>query len=130
MSAHGPARVMVVDDEPHVREFLRDFLTSQRYEVAAFATGRQLLDAVPTFQPDVIVMDMRMSGLSGAEVLAAVRRAGVTVPDILTSGNHVAVPESVFDSVKKPFDPRRLTGVVSAAVDQGRSDDRGKQTSP
>jgi hypothetical protein len=32
MSAHEPARVMVVDDEPHVREFLRDFLTSQRYE--------------------------------------------------------------------------------------------------
>lgn len=130
MSAHEPARVMVVDDEPHVREFLRDFLTSQRYEVAAFATGRQLLDAVPTFQPDVIVMDMRMPGLSGAEVLAALRRAGVTVPVILTSGNHVAVPEGVFDFVKKPFDPRRLAGVVSAAVDQGRTDDRGKETSP
>jgi FixJ family two-component response regulator len=125
-----PGRVMVVDDEPHVREFLRDFLTSLRYEVAAFATGRQLLDAVPTFQPDVIVIDMRMPGLSGAEVLAALRRAGVTVPVILVSGNQLTVPEGVFDFVKKPFDLRTLAGVVSAAVDQGRTDDRGKETSP
>jgi FixJ family two-component response regulator len=125
-----PGRVMVVDDEPHVREFLRDFLISLRYEVAAFATGRQLLDAVPTFQPDVIVIDMRMPGLSGAEVLAALRRAGVTVPVILVSGNQLTVPEGVFDFVKKPFDLRTLAGVVSAAVDQGRTDDRGKETSP
>jgi FixJ family two-component response regulator len=84
---------------------------------------------VPTFQPDVIVMGMKMPGLSGGEVLAALRRAGVTVPVILVSGNQLTVPEGVFDFVQKPFELRRLAGVVSAAVDQGRTDDRGKETS-
>jgi len=119
MSRQEPARIMVVDDEPHVLEFLRDFLTSQRYEFAAFATGRQLLEAVST-----------MPGLSGTDVLAALRRASVTVPVILVSGHQVTVPEGVFDCVKKPFDLRRLAGAVSAAVDQGRIEDRGKETSP
>jgi DNA-binding NtrC family response regulator len=130
MSRQEPARIMVVDDEPHVLEFLRDFLASQRYEVAAFATGRQLLAAVSTFPPNVIVADMTMPGLSGTDVLAALRRAGVTVPVILVSGHQVTVPEGVFDCVKKPFDLRRLAGAVSAAVDQRRLEDRGKETSP
>ena len=119
MSRQQPARVLVADDEPHVREFLRDFLTSQRYEVAAFATGAQLLNAVPTFQPDVIVVDMLMPGLSGTDVLAALRRAGVTVPVILISGHHITVPEGVFAFIKKPFDLRRLAEVLADAVDHG-----------
>jgi DNA-binding response OmpR family regulator len=93
VSRQQPARVLVADDEPHVREFLRDFLTSQRYEVAAFATGAQLLNAVRTFQPDVVVVDMLMPGLSGTDVLAALRRAGVTVPVILISGHQITVPK-------------------------------------
>jgi CheY-like chemotaxis protein len=78
-------RVLIADDGPQIREWLRDFLTSQGYEVAAVATGAQLLDAVPTFQPDVIVVDMVMPGFSGTDVLAALRRGGLTMPVILIS---------------------------------------------
>ena len=114
-----PARVLVADDEPLVREFLRDLLTSEGYEVAVFATGTQLLDAVPTFHPDAVVVDMMMPGLSGADVLAALRRAGLTVPVILISGHPITEPKGFFAFIKKPFNLPHVIEVVAAAVDRG-----------
>ena len=114
-------RVLIADDGPQIREWLRDFLTSQGYEVAAVATGAQLLDAVPTFQPDVIVVDMVMPGFSGTDVLAALRRGGLTMPVILISGHEIPVREGFFGVLSKPFKLRRLAEVVAAAMSHGRS---------
>jgi CheY-like chemotaxis protein len=71
-------RVLIVDDEPPIRELLRDFLAGRGYEVAAAATGGEALAAVPTFRPDVILVDRLMPGLSRTDVLDALRRGGVT----------------------------------------------------
>ena len=101
-------------------ELLHDFLTGQGYEVIAGATGPQVLAAVSTFQPDVIVVDMVMPGLSGIDVLAALRRAGVTVPVILISGQ-IIVREGFFGVLSKPFTFQRLAEVVAAAVDHART---------
>jgi DNA-binding NtrC family response regulator len=114
-------RVLIADDGPQIREWLRDFLTGQGYEVAAVATGAQLLDAVPTFQPDVIVVDMVMPGFSGTDVLAALRRGGLTMPVILISGHEITVREGFFGVLSKPFKLRRLAEVVAAAMSHGRS---------
>ena len=114
-------RVLIVDDEPHVREMLRDFLGGKGYEVATAATGGQALDAVPTFQPDVILIDMLMPDLSGTDVLAALHRAGVTVPVILMSGRPAPVHEGFFGVLNKPFNLRRLAEVVAAAMGHGRT---------
>jgi DNA-binding NtrC family response regulator len=114
-------RVLIADDGPQIREWLRDFLTSQGYEVAAVATGAQLLDAVPTFRPDVIVVDMVMPGFSGTDVLAALRRGGLTMPVILISGHEITVREGFFGVLSKPFKLRRLAEVVAAAMSHGRS---------
>lgn len=113
-------RVLIADDEARIREVLRDFLAAQGYDVATVATGAQALDAVPTFQPDVIVVDMVMPGLSGIDVLAALRRAGLSVPVILISGQ-VIVREGFFGVLSKPFKLRRLAEVVAAAVDHRRT---------
>jgi len=67
-------RVLVVDDELHVRDLLRDVLTTMGDEVVTVATGAEALEVVPTFQPDVILVDMVMPGLSGTDVLDALRR--------------------------------------------------------
>ena len=115
-----PGRVMVADDEPHVRQFLHELLSSEGYEVGVFATGAQLLDAVPTFHPDVIVVDMMMPGLSGIEVLAALRRAGLAVPVILISGHPITELEGFFAFIKKPFNLPRVIEAVAAAADRGR----------
>jgi DNA-binding response OmpR family regulator len=115
------SRVLIAEDEPPLRELLHDFLASQGYEVIAVSTGAQVLEAVPTFQPDVIVVDMVLPGLSGIEILAALRQAAYTVPVILTSGHHVAVREGFFGVLRKPFTFQRLVEVVAAAVDHGRT---------
>ena len=114
-------RVLIVDDEPHVREMLRDFLEGTGYEVATAATGRQALDAVPTFQPDVILIDMLMPNLSGTDVLDALHRAGVTVPVILMSGHQAAAREGFFGVLMKPFNLRSLAEVVATAMGHGRT---------
>lgn len=118
----GLSRVLIVDDEPHIREVLSDFLTRVGDEVATAATGAAALEAVPTFQPDVILLDMVMPGLSGADVLDALRAAGLTVPVILISGQPITPPEGVFAFLKKPFDLRKVAELVTAAVGDGRAD--------
>ena len=112
-------RVLIADDDPHIRELLRDFLAGQGYEVTAVATGAQALDAVPTFRPDVILVDRLMPGLSGTDVLDALRGAGVTVPVILMSGHHANAPEGFFGVLRKPFNLPRLAEVVAAAIGHG-----------
>jgi CheY-like chemotaxis protein len=115
------SRVLIADDEPHVLELLRDFLTGVGYEVLAVATGAEALDAVPAFQPDVILLDMLMPGLSGRDVFDALRRTGVTVPVILISGTPRLVEEGFFRVLRKPFDLRALADAVAAAVNHRRS---------
>jgi DNA-binding response OmpR family regulator len=117
----GPGRVLIADDEPHVRELLRDFLAREGYEVTTVGTGAQALDAVPTFQPDVLLVDMLMPGLSGRDVLDSLRRTGVTVPVILISGGPNVVAEGFFEVLRKPFNLRTMAEIVAAAVDHGRT---------
>jgi CheY-like chemotaxis protein len=109
-------RVLVVDDELLVRDLLRDFLTTVGDEVATAASGAEALEVVPTFRPDVILVDMVMPGMSGEAVLHALRRAGHTMPVILISGQIVTPPEGFFAFLRKPFDLRKLAEVVTAAV--------------
>jgi CheY-like chemotaxis protein len=112
--------VLIADDEPHVREVLRDFLTSEGYVVVAVASGADVLEAAPTVQPDVIVVDMVMPGVSGTDVLAALRRTGVTVPLILISGTPRIVEEGFFRVLRKPFNLRAVGDAVAAAVNHQR----------
>ena len=120
MMTPASGRVLIADDEPLILELLRDFLIGEGYDVATATTGAQVLDAVPTFQPDVIVVDMVMPGLSGRDVLDALRRVGVTVPVILISGNSHIVGDGFFGVLRKPFDIRKMSEVVAAAVSHGR----------
>ena len=78
-------RVLIVDDERHIRDVLRDFLTAMGDEVATAPSGAAALEMVSTFQPDVILRDMVMPGMSGADLFHALRTAGITVPVILIS---------------------------------------------
>jgi CheY-like chemotaxis protein len=118
-----PGRVLIVDDEPLVRALLRDFLTTVCVEVATAASGEEALEIVPRFQPDVILTDAMMPGMSGADLLDALRGAGVTVPVILISGTPILMADGFFRLLRKPFDLGELAQVVRAAMDHGRTED-------
>jgi CheY-like chemotaxis protein len=115
-------RVLIVDDEPHVRSLLLDFLTTVCDEVVAAGNAADALELVPTFQPDVILTDMMMPGTSGADFLGALRRAGVTVPVILISGQPMPMPDGFFEVLTKPFDLRKLADVVTGAMSHGKTE--------
>ena len=114
-------RILVVDDEQLICELLRDFLTDEGYEVVTALTGAEALEAVPTFQPEVILVDMLMPGLSGRNVLDALRRAGVDVPVILISGDSRVEGDGFFGVITKPFDLLMIGQVVAAAVSHRRT---------
>jgi CheY-like chemotaxis protein len=111
----APGRILIVDDEPLVCALLRDFLARVADVVATAGSGADALRIVPVFQPDLILTDMMMPGMSGADLLDALRRAGVTVPVILMSGKPITMPEGFFGLLQKPFDLRELAEVVTAA---------------
>ena len=115
-------RVLIVDDELRIREVLRDFLTMMGDEVATAASGAEALKIVPMFQPDVILTDMVMPGMSGVDLLAALHCDGVTAPVILISGHPIDLPEGFFNLLQKPFDLRKLAEVVTAAMDHRRTE--------
>jgi CheY-like chemotaxis protein len=118
MTPHS-ARVLVADDDPLIRELLREFLADEGYEVTTVATGPQALDVVPTLRPDLILLDMFMPGLSGRGVLDALRRAGVTAPVILVSGYPTIQAEGFFGVIRKPFNLSVMADIVAAALRQG-----------
>ena len=111
-----PGRVLIVDDEPLVCGLLRDFLSTVSDEVATATSGTEALRIVRVFQPNVILTDMMMPGMSGADLLDALRQAGVTVPVILMSGKPLTMPEGFFGLLRKPFDLLELAEVVTAAL--------------
>ena len=74
------------------------------------------------FQPDVILTDMMMPGMSGADLLDALRQAGVTVPVILMSGKPITMPEGFFGLLRKPFNLPELAEVVTPALHHGRTE--------
>jgi CheY-like chemotaxis protein len=93
----APVRVLVTDDEPAVLNMLRDLL-AKGYEVGAAA-----LAAVPRFLPDVLLVDIGMPGLSGPQVLEALRRTGSKIPLIGISGDASRPIEGFFAFLQKPL---------------------------
>ena len=113
--------MLIADDDADIREVLRLFLVGKGYLVSTVESGQEALDAVPMFRPDVIVVDMVMPGLTGNDVLSALRRGGVTVPVILISAYDQLADAGFFMTLGKPFKLRMLAEAVASAVDHGRS---------
>lgn len=87
-----PARVLLAEDDPDMRRLLAEELRRDGYEVLEAKDGKEMelrLKSVrhcPLKAPDVIIMDVRMPGHSGLEILAALRQAQWTTPVVLITG--------------------------------------------
>ena len=69
----GMTRVLVVDDEPSIRQLVATLLTLEGFDVATAEDGRDAMDQVLAVAPDIVVSDVRMPRLNGCELLAALR---------------------------------------------------------
>ncbi|MFI5275130.1 MAG: response regulator, partial [Ktedonobacterales bacterium] len=86
----GPAesaertRVLIVDDEPHIVEFLQMGFEYEGFAVAVAASGDEALHVAATHRPDIVILDLMLPGISGLEVARRLRRGGDVAIIMLT----------------------------------------------
>lgn len=77
--------ILVVDDEENIRWLYKEELEEEGYIINAAASGEEALAMVPKLKPDLVVMDIKMPGLSGVETLIKMKEADRNLPVILCS---------------------------------------------
>lgn len=107
------ARLLVVDDDPSVREMLRSYLEGHGYQVAEAATGAEMREQIEQDTPDAVLLDVRLPGEDGL-VLARYLRERYDVGIIMVTASGDVVDRVVGlelgadDYIAKPFEPREL----------------------
>jgi DNA-binding response OmpR family regulator len=103
------ARVLVVDDEPDAVELLQEFLTTKGYEVVTASNGEEALRKVKEERPHLMLLDVRMPGMNGMEVLRRVREFDQEVGIIMVTAvneeetGREALKLGAFDYIVKPL---------------------------
>jgi two-component system KDP operon response regulator KdpE len=117
-----PLRVLVVDDEPAIRRFVRTSLIAQGYRVSEAEDGPGTLDALRREPPEVLVLDLGLPGLDGFEIIRQLRESGSAIPIIVLSsrtdeaGKVKALDLGADDYVTKPFGVEELLARLRAAL--------------
>jgi DNA-binding response OmpR family regulator len=126
-------RVLVVDDEPTVREVVQRYLERDGYQVEAAADGTGALDALAARPFDLVVLDLMLPGVDGLEICRTIRAAGPTAVIMLTAKGDeadriVGLELGADDYVVKPFSPRELVARVRSVLRRTRTS--GEQPVP
>ena len=121
-----PTRVLVVDDEPKIRDVLRRYLVADGFEVSEAVTGEAALEQVRALHPEVVVLDVRLPGKDGFEVLAELRKTSTAYVLMLTARSDevdklLGLTLGADDYVIKPFSPREVSARVKALLRRSRS---------
>jgi two-component system KDP operon response regulator KdpE len=122
MNASQPLGMLVVDDEPAIRRFLRTSLEVQNYRVIEAADGGAALDAMRRNAVDLVVLDLGLPGIDGFEVIRRLRAANSSVPIVVLSsrtderGKVEALDLGADDYVTKPFGIDELLARIRAAL--------------
>src|SRR5262245_40862792 len=126
------SRILVVDDEAAIRDSLRMTLEYEGYDVQVAATGQEGLALAERDTPDLVVLDVKMPGMDGIEVLDRLRAINETLPVIVISGHGTigtaveATKKGAFDFIEKPFASERVLVSLRNALDQRRLRDENR----
>jgi DNA-binding NtrC family response regulator len=118
------ARILLVDDDPSLREVLSFGLQEHGHAVSSHADGASALRALDSFRAEVVITDLRMPGMSGAEVTRRVRERDPGIPVILLTAfgtdeeATVAARRGAFHCLTKPVHRDELEAVVSRALER------------
>jgi two-component system OmpR family response regulator/two-component system alkaline phosphatase synthesis response regulator PhoP len=126
------ATILVCDDDPSLRELVRAVL-GPRYRFVEAADGTEALQLTRELQPDLMVLDVMLPGLSGIEVLEEIR----TDPElrdlkvvVITAWSHAEIDAQVAGAdrfVSKPFDPDELSTAVEELLGVGSTEPTGAE---
>jgi two-component system response regulator RegX3 len=116
--------VLVVDDQPEYARLISLSLAREGFEVRTASGGEEAIDRASEIHPDVVMLDVRMPGLDGFEVMAQLRERW-PVPVIMVTGNdsmedrRSGLDRGADDYITKPFAPRELAARVRALLRRG-----------
>ncbi|MBU9888401.1 MAG: response regulator [Candidatus Omnitrophica bacterium] len=122
-------KVLVIDDEKDVRDLVAEQLRVLRYHAIVASNGYEGLEKVKQENPDLIILDLLMAGMSGYETFMRLRQAGIQTPVIALSGRKGM--EGLFEKgqlagfILKPYESRELLEKVEMTI--GPSDIREKK---
>jgi two-component system nitrogen regulation response regulator NtrX len=126
------SRILVVDDEAAIRDSLRMTLEYEGYDFLGAATGQEGLALVEREAPDLVLLDVKMPGMDGLEVLDRLRSMNDALPVVVISGHGTistaveATKKGAFDFIEKPFASERVLVSLRNALDQRRLRDENR----
>ena len=114
-------KVLVVDDEPHIRRLLRTTLERSNYEVIEAAGAREALDRLTNSQPDIVLLDLGLPDRDGLELVPLIRKQSKATLLVIsardaTDQKVAALDLGADDYVTKPFDTEELLARIRAAL--------------
>ena len=116
------SRILIVDDEPDMRLAVRNVLKLRGYEVSEAGDGPSALEMARAERPDLVLLDLRLPGMDGIEVLAGLKKIDETVPVVMITGyGHIQSAVDVMklgasEYLQKPFENAQLVATVKKFV--------------
>ncbi len=118
--------ILIVDDEPQVRDIVATYLAREGFDVRTAADGHEAIAAIQARRPDAMVLDLMLPGVNGLQILQKLREDGDQVPVIVLSARGKE-PERVAglelgadDYLAKPASPREVAARVRAVLRRSR----------
>jgi len=118
--------ILVVDDDPNIRQLLLDYLRSMGYGATAATDGAQMKQVIKTTHIDLVVLDLMLEGEDGLDLTRDLRR-DCNVPLIMVSARGslfdriLGLEMGADDYLPKPFDPRELVAKIKVVLRRTRS---------
>jgi len=118
--------ILIVDDDPQIRQSFEKILSAESYEVKTASSGEKALEMLRADLPDLVVMDVRLPGMSGLETFRVMHEIAVKLPVIIMTAYGTtetaieATKLGAFEYVLKPFDIPDILALIAQALDAGR----------
>ncbi len=118
------SKLLIVDDELDVREFAANFFRKRKIEVITASNGQEALALFENKKPDLILLDIKMEGMDGIEVLRYIREKDKIIPIVMVTGKEPQEDEAlkrckelgVLDYIHKPLELDELERVVLSVL--------------
>jgi len=116
-------KILIIDDEPELRDIMKDMLEEERYQVFCASNGSEGILLNEQNNPDLILLDLRMPEMDGIETLRNIRKNNDKVRVVILTGYgcpdtiREAADFNVSEYLSKPFENEDLVNVISKALE-------------
>ena len=118
--------ILVADDDPDIREVLKDRLESLGYTVFAATNGVEALELLEKQNPSIALLDIEMPGMSGLQALKEIRKREIDITVVMITAYGTieraveAIRQGAYDFIPKPFEPDHIALIVQRALERER----------